>query len=927
MNRLLFLVFAAALVAACSQDTLTDKEYYEKAYKYYNSGEIRASVIELKNALRKNPRNTDARILLGRIYADMADGVSAEKELRRAIEYGLQSDDVSLLLAKSLIQQGKFDEALVIIKSISTSGMENPEKLALQIEIYIAKREDEAAESAYKKLSSQKKSTPTTYIALGKYEIKNKQFDKAEQSINKALKIDSNSSEALLLLGVVAELQGKIKEAQDAYLKIINIEPKRGITPRLYQARIALANTYLHDKNFDLVNEQAMALYALNNKHVIPNYLLAVYAYHKKNYEKALEYLQVAHISDENHAPTLLLLGAVNYATGNYNQAESLLNQFVNRFPDNIVATRLLGASYLKLGDPSKAMSILKNSLENNPDDARLLSLVGEIAAQQGNIKEAEVYIRKSMTASGDITKGHMQLATTYLSSGDFDAAINELKELERVSGVDEYSRVRALVFAYLKKNQTDDALSEARQYATRFPSEARAFNLLAAVYMSIRDIDTAKKHFNNALRIDSKDKIAMLSLARLALVQKDGAQARSWLQKIINLDKTNVAAIMLMARIEEQENKKEAMVEWLEKARSVNESIVPPRLVLANYYFREKEYAKVHTYIDEILKVQNENQLALGLLIDTYWQENKKAKALSTAELLVSKAPNLPETHNKLGRVYAGLNEIDKARESFKRALTLQPRFTPASIALAKIEVNAGNQIKALDIAKKLQKMQPNSPAGLVLQGDIHMEMKNYSKAFQSYKAAFKLGQNSTIINKQAVALYHAGEKWPVIQSLFNSWLDKHPADDVVLLRLATIAQSRGEINASIFAYRKILEHRPDNAVVLNDLAWILYESEKNKEAITLAQRAHELQPHLAAVQDTYGWILVQEGDVRKGLRLLKGAHEAIPGNPDIAYHYAYALNKAGNQGEAKALLSNILKDKKKFSSRQAAEKLLKEL
>ena len=59
----LLLVAISFMLSGCGE-TLTDAEYLARAKEYQDKGEVNASVIELKNALKANPDNIEARWLL-----------------------------------------------------------------------------------------------------------------------------------------------------------------------------------------------------------------------------------------------------------------------------------------------------------------------------------------------------------------------------------------------------------------------------------------------------------------------------------------------------------------------------------------------------------------------------------------------------------------------------------------------------------------------------------------------------------------------------------------------------------------------------------------------------------------------------------------------------------------------------------------------
>src|SRR6266566_9186888 len=67
----------------------TEQERVQRAEKFKAEGNLKASVIELKNALQKNPNNAQARLLLGEIYLDLGLAPEAERELLKAKQLGV----------------------------------------------------------------------------------------------------------------------------------------------------------------------------------------------------------------------------------------------------------------------------------------------------------------------------------------------------------------------------------------------------------------------------------------------------------------------------------------------------------------------------------------------------------------------------------------------------------------------------------------------------------------------------------------------------------------------------------------------------------------------------------------------------------------------------------------------------------------------
>lgn len=146
---LLALLFVLAIGPAHSaREEGSARPYVEDAERYLEAGNIRAAIVQLKNALREDPSDIDARFLLGTIYLGIEDGVSAEKELRSAYNQGLDSDLLRERLGEALLFQGKFQELLDEIHAEGLDPVQRATVMTLRGRALMGlKQTDEATET------------------------------------------------------------------------------------------------------------------------------------------------------------------------------------------------------------------------------------------------------------------------------------------------------------------------------------------------------------------------------------------------------------------------------------------------------------------------------------------------------------------------------------------------------------------------------------------------------------------------------------------------------------------------------------------------------------------------------------------------------------------------------------------------------------
>ena len=109
--------------------------------------------------------------------------------------------------------------------------------------------------------------------------------------------------------------------------------------------------------------------------------------------------------------------------------------------------------------------------------------------------------------------------------------------------------------------------------------------------------------------------------------------------------------------------------------------------------------------------------------------------------------------------------------------------------------------------------------------------------------------------------------------------------------------------------AFERVIKMDPRSAVAANNLAWIYAEHGGSVDmALQLAQVAEEGLPNDTEVHDTLGWVYYRKGMMPEALSSLRRSLELEPQNATAAYHLALALEKTGDRGEARRLMTHYL-------------------
>ena len=98
---------ASLMLAGCDDSGGSVDELIAKAKEERANHQLRSAVIQLKNALQKEPGSVEARGMLGLVSLDLGNVAAAQKELERARDLGWPISEYARPLGRILDFKGR----------------------------------------------------------------------------------------------------------------------------------------------------------------------------------------------------------------------------------------------------------------------------------------------------------------------------------------------------------------------------------------------------------------------------------------------------------------------------------------------------------------------------------------------------------------------------------------------------------------------------------------------------------------------------------------------------------------------------------------------------------------------------------------------------------------------------------------------------
>lgn len=919
--RLCVVTATLVLISSCSQPQ--GAALLQRAQSSMAAGDYRAAAIDLKNLLRAEPDNAQARLVLGELMIRAGDARGGVRELRQARELGLASADLELWLARGLMTAGEFEQVLSDTAQEAVTEPANKRELfQIRGDALLGLQRYAEAGTEFEAALKLEPRDVRSIVGLGSVAMSTEGFEAAKRYIDDALKIAPEDPLVWRMLGGFLLRDHRFAEARDAFERAEGFAERVAQVPARAAALIGLIEAQLALGDIEAAEAATARLVKIAPFSTEVVYLQSRTAFLRGDYNSARRGLEQLIAQDPRNDAARLLLGAVSYVEGNLGQADMYLASVVASEPGNSFARKLLADTRSRLHRPKDAKDALEPPVHQGGTGA--LSITGMTSIAAADLDVGLGYLEQDEALKPEDAAFTLQLAAGYLAAGRADRAVDVLKRLD-AGGDDAYRRDLMLLVARIRADDQGAALKQARGFASDHPNDGLAQSLAGGLALEAGDRAMARPYFEKAVQLGPKNAAAVLNLGKLELLEGRLDVAEQRFKSALELEPAHPAVLISMAQLSIAKGDTAGAVRWLEQARSKNPRTVEPRVLLGQYYLSQRRFDEAYRIALEASQLAPEDPAAVNVLSVALTATGQTADGVSAFEDLSRRNPQSAPYRLGLARAYRVAGRANEALASARQAVQLNGRFLPALALLAGLHLERGELKEAEQVVGRMQQVDATSPMTMIVEGDLAMRARRFAAAAAAYQAASQQIPSRALVTREFLARHHGRLEKPT-QPL-EDWLAAHPEDSTVRMLLAESNHASGRIDEARRQYEMIVASDPLQATALNNLAWLQLSEGDTRAAARTAERAFRLQPGLADIVDTYGWALYKSGDNAHALEHLRKAHGLAPRSAEIRYHLAAALADGGQVDEAREHLRELAARSDAFPSRGEASELLKRL
>jgi putative PEP-CTERM system TPR-repeat lipoprotein len=912
MNKKLFVIAFTLILSACDAGQ-SSQAYVQSARDYLNQGEVAEAEIELKNALRTDGENTEARFLLGGSYFDKGELLAARKELMLALSAPQASEKVMPILAKVYLGLSEH-EALMELRGSNLSASSHATILAAKGLSELANgRLVNALEYTQQAVVV---APDSAYAGVAHARViatkDSGNSDRARAQLATIFEQDESNVLAWELLGDIEMSEMNADAAVRAYSEAIDL----GTNTVTEQFKRAI--TLINDGQFEAAQKDVDALIATHPKLTGVNYAQGLLHFREGRLKESLLNFDIALQNPKVWPQALFYAGTANMLLGNLEQAETLAEQFYTSSEKSPGASMLLATIKIRKKNFSTA-ELLLDPIVDFSDDIQAKNLMVVALAGQTRHEEAALLAAEVANLQPESARAHARAGASYYLAGRNAEAV---EFFERAIVLDDgyLYPVRLLSESYLGGNEAEQAVAVVAAHIEKNPGSTRAFLLLARTELQLNKYEDALRAVRKALALEPNHLGGLLIQGDIALAWQNYSEATELFQKILVIEPSNLDGLLSLAKIAGINQDAVKMEMWLAKALDAHPYKIRPRLVLARHYLANGMAQKAILTLSGLPDSTVTNAAFLEVKARAYLQLLDFENAEYALQSALKQMPKVAELHFLLAQARAGQADQKTAIVELETALELSPEHTGARILLAEIFIA---QQRLEDGGAQLQILRDSVPEIQLhaLEIDYALHRGDREGALRRAEVYFDEVPSTVSAITLARSQFFVAQKNRAVQHLLE-WLKLHEGDVAARAALAELYAAMGEATESLQQYESALEFGGEDFAVLNNLAWYLRDTDPQK-ALDYALRARAVDSSSVELMDTLVVLYINTGDLVTAREMLTKAIALRPQNRSLLYRKAQLVHANGNITEAQGMLSELLADANNFRLRTDAEAL----
>ena len=738
---LCLLIAAVIALAGCTNPEKAKAEHLSKGEAYLKDFKFQEATLEFRNALQIDDKLAAAHWGLARAFEALSRLPEMVQELEKTVQLDPNNLDAKLKLGNYYLAGSKgrielIDMAEKLAQEVLTKDANNIEGHILMGSIWFSRNDKDKAFAELNHAIELDPKRVESYLSLSRFYMVTNDAGKAEELFKRAISVNPNSSLAHTEYGKFLVQHNRLPEAEAELTKAVEVGP----TDR--NARYVLASYYLVNKQLDKAEQAYKALAALD-----PD-------------------------KPESQANLADFYSSINRS----DDAVKIYQDILAKSPDFMFGRYRLAEILLTKGDTQGASAQVDQALKKDPSDRQALLLRSRVRSQSGRTEDLKASIedlKEVLKQEPTSRMGLYFMAQTNYQLGYYDQARAFAGDLEKnypdylpgkllkvqiaMTGGD-VKGAMALVGELLDRldKTAPDSINSPQLLA-----EIREKALLArgTAQMQLKNFDAARQDFGSARDVAPSDPTTYNSLAALSAAENKPDEALANWENALKVDPINFVALSGILTLHSQKQEFDKAHARIDQVLNSNPNNASLHYLKGQVYSYQRNAQSTEAEFRKAIELDSSYLAAYHALGALFINTKQEDRAISEYQKIVQVRPDNPVAYTMIGMLQDGRKNYDAAADNYKKALEQDANSTIAANNLAWLYATTGkgNLDEAVKLAQGVVQRNPNTAGFVDTLGWVYYKKNLYAAAAEQLQKAVSLDEQAARTNNTAPsATYH---------------------------------------------------------------------------------------------------------------------------------------------------------------------------
>jgi tetratricopeptide (TPR) repeat protein len=726
-SLLCLLLVALIVLSGCTNAEKAKAEHVSRGEAYLKDSKFQEASLEFRNAIQIDGNLGAAHWGLARAYEGLQRYPEMIDELRKTLELDKTNQDARIklgnyYLAASMGRQELVAEADRLAKEALAQDENNIEAHILMGSIYFARNDKDKAFAELNRAVELNPNRVESYLSMARFYIVTKESNKAEELYKKAISIDGNSTVAHSEYGRFLVQQNRQQEAEAELLKAIEVGPNDR------NARFILASFYLVNRQLDKAENEFKAIVNIDQGKPESQMMLADF------------YSTIGRTDDSVRIYQEILSKSPDFMQGRYRLAEILLtnkndvqgatnqiNEVLKKEKNDRQALLLRARVQMQKQQPEAfkaAVEDLKEVLRQEPNSRAGLYFMAQANYSLGYMDQARASAADLERTYPDYLPAKLMQLQINLSSGDPKSSVSIASDL-----------LARLSKAAPDRDNSPQLLAELTQ---------KAHLARGAAQLNLKNFAGARADFEAANRIAPGDPTPYNNLAIVAIQENKRDEALASFENALRVDATNFVALNgIIAQYAASRELPKAHAR-VDQALSAYPNVSWLHFLKGQVYGYEGNGSAAEASMRRALEIDPNYLPAYSSLAAIFINAKQEDRAIEEYKKILAIRPDNATVYTLIGMLEDSRQNFDAAIDSYKKALELDPNAVIAAnnLAWSYAANGKGNLDEAVRLAQTVVQRNPNVAGFVDTLGWVYYKKNLYGAAVEQLRKAIALDE-----------------------------------------------------------------------------------------------------------------------------------------------------------------------------------------